>query len=185
LVVVAVAGRIGAGKSAIAEATARALGCRRSSFGQAVRAYAEQRDLSLDRTALQNLGEEMIADEGWTAFVARVLSRGAGSVVVDGVRHFAAVDALRSASAGRDGFLLVFVDASFERRAERVMARDDVTSSELEAADRHRNEADVDAIRGIADVVIDNEREDVSSLADAVETIVAAASGSAPGSRPA
>jgi dephospho-CoA kinase len=171
--VIAVAGRIGAGKSAIADGAATAVGGSRRSFGGAVREIAENRGLPTDRTSLQDLGEQTIADEGWTEFVSRVLAGDLKIVVIDGVRHIAAAEALR-AVAPRDGFLLVFVDASFERRLDRVSSREGITRAELEAADQHPNEAEVLALRGFADIVIDNERDGPEALAEAIETIVTA-----------
>jgi dephospho-CoA kinase len=68
----------------------------------------------------------------------------------------------------------VFADASFERRLARVSSRDGITRGELEAADRHPNEAEVPVLREIADVLVDNERNGPEALAEAIDTIVAA-----------
>jgi dephospho-CoA kinase len=170
--VVAVAGRIGAGKSQVADAVATAIGASKRSFGAAVRAIAEDRGLPTDRESLQELGEETIAVEGWTAFVSRVQEPFACSMAIDGVRHLAAAEALRRGAEGT--FLLVFVDASFERRLARLAARDGITRDQLLAADQHRNESEVIALREIADIVIYNEHDGRDVLAVAVDAIVEA-----------
>jgi cytidylate kinase len=153
LIVVAVAGRIGAGKSVVASRLAARFDVEPRSFGAAVRVVARASGAPLDRKSLQDLGEQLIAEEGWERFVRRVLDPPAPVVVVDGVRHVGALAALRAAGT----VTLVFVDASTEVRADRVVARDGVPLQELLASDQHQNESEVDAIRRLADLVVLND----------------------------
>lgn len=171
-VVVAVAGRIGAGKSAVAGAVADALDAERTSFGRVVRGVAAERGLPQDRRSLQALGEQLIAQEGWAAFTRRVLPSGTGSVVIDGVRHLDAVPALRGLASPRR-FILVFVDAGDTTRHRRLAVRDHVDPAAVMAADGNANEAQTDAVRALADVVVRNDVDGCEHLETAAAAVLA------------
>ena len=65
-VAIGVAGRIGSGKTTLAAELACQLACPQASFGEFVRSVAETRALvsTTDRTVLQDLGDELIAQGG-------------------------------------------------------------------------------------------------------------------------
>jgi dephospho-CoA kinase len=158
--IVAFAGRIASGKSAVSKAVAEQYSVDRVSFGDAVRTEARRRGLGENRTTLQDLGDELIL-AGWDRFCGLVLEQahwdGRRSLVVDGVRHDGAVDALRH-RAGRSRLHLVFVDTSWERRLAWLVDRG-VSVPEALAADNHPNEGELDAIRNRADLVVTNDAD--------------------------
>jgi len=75
--VVAIAGRIASGKTTVAQELSVRVGCPYASFGAYVRVVAHRRGLNSDRPALQQLGEQLIA-EGWTQFVEGVVASAGG-----------------------------------------------------------------------------------------------------------
>jgi hypothetical protein len=79
------------------------------------------------------------------------------SLVVDGVRHEGAVDALRD-RADKSGLHLVFVDTTWERRLAWLVERG-VSVPEAVAADSHPNESELDAMRNRADLVVANDAD--------------------------
>lgn len=155
--VVGVGGPIGAGKSVVADELADAYGGVRRSFGGVVRRRAEAMKRPLDRDTLQELGDEIIASDGWDTFCREVLddTTQQGVVVVDGIRHDGAIDAL-IAIVGDPRFRLVFVDAPRDERLARVTARDGIAEAEFDAAECHPNERELPLVRARADVEVDN-----------------------------
>jgi len=163
--IISFGGRIGAGKSTISRAVAERLEVPRVSFGDVVRSEAQKRHLPETREALQNLGDALIAD-GWDAFCARVVATAdrtdRDTLIVDGVRHIGALEELAKLAAR--SFTLVFIDAPQDRRLSwRGMAVED-----LEAADAHPNEAEVDRVRDGADLVVMND----GALEDAITQVL-------------
>lgn len=171
MTIVAFGGRIASGKSAISRAVAAQLGVPRVSFGDAVRAESERRGLHQDRETLQSLGDELIA-AGWDVFCELVVSLASwdptGLLVVDGVRHLGAIDALNRL-AGPPATIVVFVDVDFRRRLAWQAARG-VTEEDALAADAHPNEAEVDHVKNAADLVLGNN----GSIEQATNEVVSA-----------
>lgn len=151
--IIAFGGRIGAGKSTISRDVAQRLAAPRVAFGDVVRDEARQRDLPATREALQNLGDVMIA-AGWDAFCERVVATAEPSdpdiLVVDGVRHLGALDGLARLAART---FTVFIDAPWDKR----VSWRGVAAEELQSADAHPNEAEVDRVREEADLVVMND----------------------------
>lgn len=169
--IVALAGRIGAGKSAIADMVARELSARRRSFGGVVRDRALQLGMRTDRETLQTLGDEIIAMEGWDEFCRLIVGDAAEMVVVDGVRHVGAVDGLRRL-VGADRFAVIFIDAPEEVRRARVAQRDATSDSEFAAAEAHPNEREVALVQRLASVVVTNDSENVEDVGTVVDGLV-------------
>lgn len=155
--VVGVAGPIGAGKSVVADELAAFYGGARRSFGGVVRGRADALGRPTDRDSLQDLGDQIIATDGWAAFCREVLDEppDGAVVVVDGVRHDGAIDAL-IAIVGGERLRLVFVDALREERLARLIARDGIAEADFDAAEVHPNERELASVRARADLVIDN-----------------------------
>ena len=164
---VAIAGRIGSGKTTLASILADRLQCPVASFGIYVRFVALQRGLDpADRAVLQDLGEELIG-EGWHSFCRSVLDHGgyvSGAVVVDGIRHVAAITTIRELVAPTP-CRLVAVRAQDAVRTERLRLRG-VTPGAAQAADAHVGESEVHQVIDDAEFVVDD--EDPTEAADAV-----------------
>lgn len=170
---VAIVGRIGSGKTTLASILADRLQCPMASFGSYVRSVALQRGLDpADRAALQDLGEELIG-EGWHSFCCSVLNHGgyvSGAVVVDGIRHVAAITTIRELVAPTPCGL-VAVRARDESRAERLRRRG-VTPEAAHAADAHVGESELHQVIEHAEFVVDE--QDPSEAADRVLTWLSA-----------
>src|ERR1700683_879321 len=143
--IVAFAGRIASGKSAVSRALATHYGVPWVSFGNAVRTEAERRGLGDSRQTLQDLGDELIAD-GWDGFCALVIGQvgwdGRQMLVVDGVRHRGAMRALQEQAS----LFVVFVAASEERRSAWNAERG-ITDADAAMAEHHPNEIELDEVR--------------------------------------
>lgn len=176
-VVVGVCGRIGSGKTTLSAELANRLGCPRASFGDHVRAEAQARGLDTgDRVTLQNLGDGLIA-QGWMRFVLGVLGDvgyQSGSLVVDGIRHMAAVVTLREIVAPTP-VVVVAVQASDDARDRRLLQRG-LAKADVEAADSHHNEAEIGAVLMSADVIVS-----ADSTVEAAATRVMEALAASPG----
>ncbi len=170
--VVGVAGHIGAGKSVIAAGIADALGGERRSFGGVVRDAALAAGRPLDRATLQTLGDSIIASEGWDGFCRRVVGDSPTAlVVVDGVRHVGAVQALSAIAAVGD-FALVFVDAASDVRRVRARRRDGSSDAEFAAAEVHPNEQEVPVVRSLATIIVHNDSDGPEAVDLAVACVV-------------
>ena len=121
-----------------------------------MRSVAQQRGLdSTDRTILQDLGEELIGD-GWIPFVAAVLRQAqysSGPIVIEGIRHLSAIEALRTELAPTPLFV-VAVDISDEVRERRLRRRGGLKGGDMKSADSHSNESEVDDVIRTADLVV-------------------------------
>ncbi len=148
--VVSLAGKRGSGKSTIASALEQR-GFARAAFGGFVRTVATARGIGHDVPALEALGVTLIAELGWEDFCRQVLAgtEKANRVVVDGVRHGAALDTIRRIVLP-DRAALVFVEVDEGERARRLRARgrlgDDPRAPEMSD--------DLDLLREGADVVV-------------------------------
>src|SRR5258708_7620449 len=157
-VVVCFSGGIASGKTTLATAVADRLGLKVATFGGFVRGAARTRAIAEGREELQALGEALIAEMGWGAFCRAVLdavgwSVGA-SVVVDGIRHVAAFEAVKSLVVPVPA-RLIFVDVPREVRQARA-AESRAGGGDLAKADAHSTERDVHgALREMADLVLD------------------------------
>lgn len=170
-VVIALAGRIGSGKTSVAVALAHRLGWPRVGFGDYVRLEAAKRGLDPgSREVLQELGERMLRLD-LDAFCGAVLGQAdcapGSSLIVDGVRHVAVLDALHrllSPSPVR----LIYLAASDEARQLRLAAAGRWEQDVMAKAEGHSTEADLKAaLPGSSDVVIDTDRDFDAVLAEA------------------
>jgi cytidylate kinase len=168
-VVLCFSGGIASGKTTLARAVGDRLSVPVASFGDFVRAAARDSGLPDDRATLQQLGEKLIADLGWEDFCRRVLSAAGwapgAALIVDGVRHVAALENIRRVVTPTP-VRLVFVVASREVRDRRAAVR----GTELADADEHSTERDVhDALHQLADLRLDGTL-DVADLEEEVLT---------------
>ena len=123
--IVAFAGRIGAGKSSVSAAFAEDLGWKFASFGGFVRKTATSRGMEHSRESLQAIGAELEAKDA--AMFCRAVLDDAGwnagePVVVEGIRHVRILEALKSLVAPQPVFL-VYLEAPEELRRARLQER--------------------------------------------------------------
>ncbi len=172
--VVGVSGPIGAGKSVVADELAAVYAGVRRSFGAVVRRRAKAMGRPLDRDSLQEVGDEIIATDGWDAFCRDVLGETpeGGTVVIDGIRHLGAIDAL-TAIVGGTRFRLLYIAAPRDERLARVIARDGITEVDFDAAEAHPNESELPLVRSRNHVEVEN-TEEGEPLAPLVQRITAA-----------
>jgi dephospho-CoA kinase len=170
--VVCFSGGIASGKTTLASAVADRLGLKVATFGGFVRGVARTRGIAERREELQALGEALIAEMGWRAFCRAVLDAAGwvdgGSVVVEGIRHVAAFDAIKRLVAPVAAKLF-FVDVPRDVRQARVEGARRGEATDLSKADAHSTETDVHgALRDLADYVLDGTR-DLRALLEEVD----------------
>lgn len=162
----AFSGPIQSGKSTVSEELGRILGVPVASFGRYVRDEAKTRtDPSMklrpveDRRRLQELGQQLLDSLGADEFCRAVLSASqwteGESVVIDGVRHFAILDALRRLG----NCYLVYLEVDDSRRRAGLLASG-YTEDDIAAMDAHPTEREVIALRESADLVLEDEPVD-------------------------
>ena len=180
--VIALAGRIGSGKSRVSRELAQRLGWLLASFGAYVREEAARRGLDLhSRQVLQDIGEELIVN-GLREFCRNVLAASGWEpgvpLVVDGIRQLAALRELAGIVSPMP-VTLVFLDVPDKIRRQRLRDRgDEASASEL--VEWHSTEVEVrSALRERADLLIDGSQ----ASAQVVEEILARLSRVSAGSR--
>jgi dephospho-CoA kinase len=140
--VIALSGRMGAGKSTLAIAVSERLGWPRVSFGNYVREVARKQETQESRTILQELGESLVQSDpaGFTnAVISKVNFR--SGAVVDGVRHMEILHALQSLAVPLP-VQLIYVETDEQLRIQRLTKRG-MTPDEIRAADSHSTEVQV------------------------------------------
>lgn len=118
--IIGVVGPIASGKSIVSDMLVKR-GFVKLSFSEEVRAEARKRGISIERKQLQDLGNAMRAQEGTDYWARRLMKHivPGKQYVIEGIRHPAEVEALRTLS----GFVLIGIDAPSEQRYQWIMMR--------------------------------------------------------------
>jgi len=162
MVILGFAGRIASGKSTIARSISKILGWPYSSFGDCVRAIAEERGISLDRKSLQTLGQSLV-NQDCLSFCRRVLE-GSGntnnqSIVVDGIRHVKVVDILKQLVTPNK-LIIIFIDTPENIILNRLGEKEIYNIEDLETIEEHSTEAEVKTtLKTIADLIVDGRKQ--------------------------
>jgi cytidylate kinase len=165
--IVAFAGRIGAGKSSVSAAFAADLGWKFASFGAFVRKTATERGMDSSRESLQAIGAELEANDAAT--FCRAVLNDAGwnageSAVVEGIRHVRIWETLKDLVAPQPVFL-VYLEAPEDLRRARLQERGAQEAHYLERAETHSTERDVIAeLPQLANLVLSTEGAAVADL---------------------
>lgn len=147
-IVLGLSGQIASGKSTIATALARVIGCDHVSFGKYVRTVASERGYDESRQTLQDLGQHLLESRGAEGFCLDVLASQAprfvpgNDLVIEGIRHTDVVDAL-SFLVQPSVFALVFVRVDERTRRNRLALREGEGNTDLKTADKHSTEQQV------------------------------------------
>jgi dephospho-CoA kinase len=171
--VLAVAGRIAAGKTTVSSLLSDRLRWPQASFGAFVRAKASEQGIAEDREHLQALGEELIATLGWQDFCQQTLAL-AGldqttvPCVIEGVRHVEAVEALRELFAPSQ-VGLIYLELDDAQQASRLPGT--VAGGRVAAWEKHSTEADVlGPLRDLADLVVASDGQALAKILVWLET---------------
>ncbi|VTR93372.1 Cytidylate kinase OS=Candidatus Nitrososphaera evergladensis SR1 GN=NTE_03352 PE=4 SV=1: AAA_18 [Gemmata massiliana] len=118
------AGRIASGKSTVSDKVAVRLGVPRVSFRHYLETVAVNRGISdVTREVLQDLGEQEIKVHGFKDFCRAVLDQArwhpGQAVVIDGIRHVEAANALREIVSPAE-FHLIYIDMDSETQRQRL-----------------------------------------------------------------
>jgi dephospho-CoA kinase len=152
------AGKIGSGKSTLSKLIAADLGFRYASFGDYVRKLAISRNMQMTRENLQNLGQEMIAEntEGFCLSVLEDAKWEVGTpLVIDGVRHVEVTEKLKKIIQP-DFFKLIFlkIENDVVRKYRTIEREKDILK-----IDQHQTEKQLlnNSLIAVADLVINAE----------------------------
>jgi dephospho-CoA kinase len=159
--VVAIAGKIGSGKTTLTKSLANELGWPSASFGDYVRSAATARGLTESRKNLQELGTLLLRSDPH-AFCSDVLANApwqAGeSLIIDGLRHAETVPILRELVAPAV-LKVVLIEISEHTRLNRLIARGDGDASAIAVIEEHSSEHQVGSVlRALADLIVGGDR---------------------------
>lgn len=166
-IVLAFAGAIASGKTALSQQVAETLGWPWASFGDYVRRATQQRGLDVSsRYLLQQVSDELIRG-GWTTFCQGVLEQvnwHLGSpLVIDGIRHVEAFSTIRTLVFPQQ-VRLVLIDVPEAVRDLRLQARG-VETNEQRHYEHHSSEVQVvQTLPALAQRIVDGTKPlDVST----------------------
>lgn len=185
-VLLAISGPIGSGKTTISALLSQQLGWPRTAYGDLARAVATSRGLAHERRHLQQIGTELIA-AGWEPFTREVLAQAdwkpGDAIIVDGVRHAAAVTALRQIAAPLPA-IVIYLDIPASIGIARARRRDHPHSADQGSGDEsHPVEQDLPAVRALADLVLPAVAAGPAVLAENVIGYLRARGAKQPGGR--
>lgn len=161
-------GSIASGKTTLAEALQVAFPCSvRLAFGDVVRRRVLIAKREPTRRNLQDMGLKLI-NEGWSLFLDDLLSdleTDPEVLIVEGIRHREAVDALTERLPIRK-LLLIYVEIGSEQRRQRLACL-----GETEDATGQPVERGVSDLRATADLVVSTQQP-VEKLVERVRRII-------------
>ena len=157
-IVLAFAGRMGSGKTALTTALAQALGCRRASFGDYVRHIVKARGIEQTRENLQTVGTDLL-EKDRLAFCKEVLSHSGwtsgDALIIDGLRHAETIDLIRQLISPLK-LKIVYIEIDEDVRLKRLGARGEGERETLILAEAHSSEQQVASVLAqLADLTID------------------------------
>lgn len=151
--IIGVAGQIGSGKTSLALALCKRINAQRVSFGDCVRSEALRRGITPDRSSLQMLGENLIAELGPYGFVRKVLNSidKHPIVVLDGVRH---IEIWQAVCLFTFQNTLIYLDIEESIRLNRLKNRDGLDDESIKNAMHHPMEENIPQLKSLADIVL-------------------------------
>jgi cytidylate kinase len=151
-------GKICSGKSTLAKDFARWVGYPIASFGSFLKDYSVERQLPIDRAALQDLGNSFIEKDPNT-FLGEVIAHQnstAPNLIFEGVRHKVILDEIRAISMRS---FAIYIDATETVRLERFIKREkdiDKNNAALDFTERsgHVVEQEVEDLKQYCDFTL-------------------------------
>ena len=164
---------MGSGKTLLTTLIAQQLSWSRASFGDHVRATAVDRAEPVTREHLQQLGEVLIG-EGWSTFCRSVLSRSHwlpdSNLIIDGIRHEAALDTLRSICAPSTVYL-IYLATDADIRSERLRDRDFISTEQFQLFVQHPSEHQGDKLMSKGNLVLNGAKPIEELVRDVLDFI--------------
>src|SRR5581483_8461316 len=154
--VVAIAGKMGSGKTTLSKDLATAMACPRASFGDYVRQQVHDRGLPTIRDNLQVIGTELLLRDPASFCTSVITSCGwqkGCALVIDGLRHLITIPIIRRITEPAE-FRIVYVSVPEEVRLKRLSDRGDGGPQDVARIESHSSEQELGLIAQIADVEI-------------------------------
>lgn len=161
MIVIGLAGRIGAGKGEVASYLKKKYGAQQFVYSDILSDALRRLHMPVTRENLQKLGEGLRGKLGSDVLVNAMrgdLAAGKAELrLVDGIRYVNEVRMLREFLRNK----LIFIDAPFELRYERVTKRAekgeaDMTLKQFKERAKAATEKELDRVKEMADCVINN-----------------------------
>jgi hypothetical protein len=170
---IAMAGPVGANKREFSKLIGKIVKSPTAKFSDYLKDVAKRNSIGTSYPALQNLGMDVIAEQGWPGFCHNVL-RDVGSktdaILVDGLRHVLAFTHLQGLSRPYNLFV-VYVDVTREEQFEHLRSHD-VESKDVPSILMHPVEEESTLIRRVADFIIKDDGDARKAAAYLEELIV-------------
>jgi dephospho-CoA kinase len=167
--VVAIAGRMGSGKTTLSKDLAAAMGCPRATFGDYVRQQVHDRGLPLTRENLQVIGPELLLKDPAAFCISVITSCGwqkGLDLVIDGLRHLVTIPIIHRITEPAV-MKIVYISVPEETRLKRLSDRGEGGPENVARMESHSSEQELGSIAQMADIRIrgDEVREvNVSSI---------------------
>lgn len=174
-IALALAGRIGSGKTSVSKLLSSLLGWPRVGFGDYVRMEAQRQGFdSQSREVLQELGQRLIEEDA-SAFCNKVLAQvkfsPGSNIIVDGIRHDLMLD-IMSKLVRPSIVRLIYLDVSQVTRRQRLAETPNFDIKIMDVVDSHPTEANLTSLlENRANVVIDVNRQKTDVLITILESI--------------
>jgi len=160
--IIAISGRICSGKSYAANLIARQLNIPVASFGSYLKYYCEKNNLPLDRTTMQNLGENLVRTNA-QEFLTNVINyfiNGFDSIIIEGVRHKVILELIKLVG---EKSISIYLETDTNTRFERCIKRNkdfEVKSREqFNILDNHIVEKEIESLKLFCDYIIDSNQD--------------------------
>lgn len=157
--ILAIAGKIGSGKSTLTNALSKKLSWSAVSFGSYIRDEAKKMGIEQNRLNLQQLGAELLKNP--EKLCMNVLSSASWNsdqnLLIDGIRHKNILKALYKLKPNLK-IIFIYVDIKEDTRIKRLKKRTSDDYKILKEIESHSTEVDViNILQNNADIIVDGE----------------------------
>lgn len=151
------AGKTVSGKTTASKAISRHLCCPLVSFGGILKEYSIKESLPHDRESLQNLGQKLICDLGYSGFLDWVIDKSPqinqnDTLVVDGFRHH---DIYRYFIEIFPRSILIYCSCDRNLQIQRLKERDKINTDQAINIISHPIEQGIEQLREYADIILE------------------------------